>query len=315
MNKQLQAIVDSSWDITQALMPSKHMIYHYTSPHGLLGILHDGGEAKLFFTQYDSLNDKSERIHAENLIRKICQEYLEKKQISPDFFNVVCDCLNSRESFVTYPSPSNPAWVSGERCQCDTYLCCFSENNDSLPMWNYYSKSKHYEGYNIGFYIDNEPQDFLQGYGLDIVKVIYDDSQKQNLIENLILSIYEKYKGYSKESSKNWLISELQLRIDSIILAFKDRHFAHEEEVRIILRMPTKHRQNGHGRISKRNYRDTNGYIIPYVEYTFAKGRVYEIHIAPLLNSKVAKQNVDDLLKQRGYPPVPVIPSEIPIRF
>ena len=36
-------------------------VYHYTSPDGMLGILHPGGKAKLWFTRYDSLNDINER--------------------------------------------------------------------------------------------------------------------------------------------------------------------------------------------------------------------------------------------------------------
>ena len=40
-------------------------ISHYTSPQGLLPIFKENGDIVLWFTQYDSLNDRSER---ENII-------------------------------------------------------------------------------------------------------------------------------------------------------------------------------------------------------------------------------------------------------
>ena len=316
MTESVRKIDEGVSGIEKALLPNTNRIFHYTSPNGLLGILKDGGKAKLFFTQYDSLNDKSERVHAEEWIRKVCRECLQKKKITQEFFDIVQKCLEPQKVLVTYPSSQNPEWVSHKMLMCDTYLCCFSKNSDSLSMWNYYSKSNRYEGYNIGFYIEKEVRDWMQGYRLAMVKVIYDDLEKIELIKNLVIPICEKFEKYKQKGEKyDWLIAELQSGIDDIILAFKNRHFAHEEEIRLILRMPVDCRENGHDNISERKYRESKGNIVPYVEYTFKEDKVYEIHIAPLLESEMTQQNIYDLLKQRGYPHVHVFPSEIPIRF
>ena len=70
MTNSEKRFVDGLNDIREALHPKTRRIYHYTSPSGLLGILAKEGGAKLYFTQYDSLNDRSERIHAEKCIKK-----------------------------------------------------------------------------------------------------------------------------------------------------------------------------------------------------------------------------------------------------
>lgn len=213
------------------------------------------------------------------------------------------------------PSIKNPGTISPFWDEYDTYLCSFSQNKDSLPMWNYYSKSQHYEGYNIGFYIENKHAEGLSGYKFNIAKIIYTDTEKEELIRNLLISIAKKYADEDIKSNNSWLISWLTDYINDIILAFKKPCFAHEEEVRMILRVPKRYRSNGIDRVSKRQYRENNGYIIPYVEYSFEKGMVYEIHIAPLLEPEIAKRNVYDLLAQRDYSHVRVFLSEIPIRF
>ena len=315
MEKRLKDVVEGSWDIEQSLLPRKHTIYHYTSPGGLLGILKDGGEPNLFFTQYDSLNDISERDHAVELIHSVCKKCLKNKIFDQSFYELVIDCIQPQKILFAQPSAKHPGTIKPSWHEYDTYICSFSENEDSLPMWNYYSKSHHYEGYNLGFYIEHELLDLLNGYKLKVARVIYSDQDKEKLIKNMLVAIAKKMETEERETGKSWLMSWLSDSINDLVFACKKSCFAHEEEVRMILRVPQDYRNTGIGRVSKRLHRDNNGFIIPYVEYTFAKGMVYEIHIAPLLNSKVAKQNVDDLLKQRGYPSVPVIPSEIPIRF
>lgn len=316
MTNSVKRIVDGLNDIREALHSKTRRIYHYTSPSGLLGILAKEGGAKLYFTQYDSLNDRSERIHAEKCIKKVCENYLQQKKINREFHDIVLKCLEPQKAMFTYPSSQNPNWVSGKMHEFDTYLCCFSANEDSLPMWNYYSKSEHYEGYCIGFYIDGESKGFLQGYRLDVVKVVYKDSEKNELIKNLILPIYSQYKKYRKKAEDySWLIAELQEGIEDMILAFKDEHFSHEEEIRMILKVPVEYRETGHGNISERKHRASSGYIVPYIEYTFEKDAVCEIHVAPLLEPEIAKRNVEDLLKQRKYSHVIVLPSKAPIRY
>ena len=67
--------------------------------------------------------------------------------------------------------------------------------------------------------------------------------------------------------------------------------------------------------LSERKYRESNGYIIPYVEYTLAGYDLREIITAPLFEQELAQNNLQSMLTQRGYTNVNIKPSMIPIRF
>lgn len=96
-------------------------IYHYTSIGGLEGILSDG---KLRFTNIKYLNDKDEIIAGVDSLINIFDAKTEKdKKLISDIFDY------SAQNFV----------------------CCFSLDQDSLPMWNYYTKEANNQGYNIEF--------------------------------------------------------------------------------------------------------------------------------------------------------------------
>ena len=96
-------------------------IYHYTSISGLQGIL---SEKKLRFTNIEYMNDKDEIIAGLDSMVKSLEIPEELRQ--EVFFNII---KRGRQKFV----------------------CCFSLDEDSLPMWNYYTKEINNQGYNIEF--------------------------------------------------------------------------------------------------------------------------------------------------------------------
>lgn len=94
-------------------------IFHYTSISGLQGILE---HKKLRFTNIKYMNDKDEIFAGlESMLKEgnIPEEKADKL----------------REAF------------RSEVLQ--TFVCCFSLEEDSLPMWNYYTKEINNQGYNI----------------------------------------------------------------------------------------------------------------------------------------------------------------------
>jgi hypothetical protein len=96
-------------------------IYHYTSIGGIEGILSEG---KLRFTNIKYLNDKDETVAGVDSLISLCGAKTESdKKIISDIFDY------SAQNFV----------------------CCFSLDQDSLPMWNYYTKEANNQGYNIEF--------------------------------------------------------------------------------------------------------------------------------------------------------------------
>lgn len=99
----------------------KKPIFHYTSIGGLEGIL---GDKKLRFTNIKYMNDKDEIIAGLDSLAKACDVSEEAREKMRAAFN-----------------------SHGEQ----TFVCCFSLEEDSLPLWNYYTKEINNQGYNIEF--------------------------------------------------------------------------------------------------------------------------------------------------------------------
>lgn len=96
-------------------------IYHYTSIGGLQGIL---SSKTLRFTNIKYMNDKDEIIAGLDSMAKACSASEEERD-------------NLRSAFISHGT--------------QTFVCCFSLEEDSLPMWNYYTKEINNQGYNIEF--------------------------------------------------------------------------------------------------------------------------------------------------------------------
>ena len=99
----------------------KRRIFHYTSIRGLEGIL---GHRKLHFTNIKYMNDKDEIIAGVESMAKISKD-------------------SEKMTEMLRSAVINPG--------TQTFVCCFSLDEDSLPMWNYYTKEINNQGYNIEF--------------------------------------------------------------------------------------------------------------------------------------------------------------------
>ena len=142
-------------------------IYHYTSIGGLQGIF----ESKtLRFTNIKYMNDKDEIVAGLDSMAKDCNATeVEREKLISAFTN------------------------KGSQ----TFVCCFSLEEDSLSMWNYYTKEINNQGYNIEFDVKklvesilrNNP--ILDGCYLAFGNVDYsknDDSEYSRKIITYILS-------------------------------------------------------------------------------------------------------------------------------
>lgn len=96
-------------------------IFHYTSILGLKSILEN---STLRFTNIGYLNDKDEIKAGLTTLAKLID--------SPEgeFMKIEKSLRNIEDQ---------------------TFVCCFSLDQDSLPMWNYYTKEINNQGYNIEF--------------------------------------------------------------------------------------------------------------------------------------------------------------------
>lgn len=288
------------------------IIYHYTSPMGLLGIVITD-RIVLRFSKLDCLNDISEGKHVLEIYGNICKELHEENRINDCFYEEIIKIeLDNREAFITKDQKDNVA--NGVFLDADKYICCFSKKRDLLPMWNYYSKAGKYEGYNIGINCESIMQmdkdiDDGQKHIFQLLQVIYSDKEKKEIIRKVIEDVYKPYnEGLIEIKTVKSLISQV---LTNYSIIFKNSCFQHEEEVRAVLTIP-KEREHSKYEIK---YRTVNGYIVPYIDVNFVKESIREITIGPLLKDNVAENALNDFLKNSGYSDIQVYKSNIPVRY
>ena len=296
-------------------------LFHYTSPDGLLGILRETGPV-LWFSQYDSLNDTTEGIHILEVYQGVCKELLDNGKIDSVFFQAVHDVEPMTKEMFLYSleqaksdSSSDPTdYCKFEEVQ--KYICCFSKNRDSLPMWNYYTKGDKYEGYNIGFCLWRTKQMGIQdyygkGYSLDFFTVIYDDTEKKKIMRDKIEELYHFYKDGIGENTLARIKNILSHYLKALALKFKQDCFQHEQEVRAILTVP-----KGNTEFTVK-YRSKAGYIIPYIEVSFPPQIISGITVGPLLNDQTALKNIQQFSRNRHYllNDQDIQTSKMPVRY
>lgn len=289
--------------------PNSFQLFHYTSRKGLEGIL-SSNKPSLWFSQYDYLNDPSERLDIEIFLKEYCERKLEAGVFSKDFAEMVMSLKGQDKCFVLWQNDDDTYNVGGSK-NCYTYICSFSEDYDSLPMWNYYTKSNKHEGYNIMF----KPNCFRKetghssGFKLELKKVIYDNATKKDLVDKMLLEVSKSYDHASLDTQKSIRVV-LQMLVNKFQFVFKNSAYSYEKEVRAILRVPKDFIEDEY--ISKRKFRKCGNYQIPYVSFNVPEFKHLSITTSPTI------KNIDvDLCKkieQSGYKNVKFIDSKIPFR-
>ena len=322
-NDVLNINSDEFMNLYKMCSVKQKQIYHYTSPEGLYGILIDKDYPVLRFTQYDCVNDMTERKDIISFFKTYCDEKVEAGLMDVDFAEMVesikCNdsCVVSHEFVEEFDFGDGEKVTANSRLEqkeCYTYICCFSENSDMLPMWNYYTKSNKYEGYSICFEKDcfSHGIGHNKGFSISLDKVIYDDETKRKIADTLLLNASKEYinlSGKEKANLKKW-IEHFMNRFQFV---FKNSAFAHEKEIRATLRVPISFAENEI--LSKRKYKVSNGIFIPYVEYKVPDYRRVSITVAPTIKEDIAVKNLTDMLIDHGYKNVRILRSKVPIRF
>lgn len=299
-----------------------YTVYHYTSSEGLMGIFKDD-LPKLYFSQYDSLNDYKERLDITDYVSGYCDYQVKQKVMSEKLCNDIKMIVPSDKFTVTTNSEETIQLENGEiidniTCasdkDCYTYICSFSLEEDLLPMWRMYSKSEHYEGFCLGIYdgVFKHSSCFEKGYNIELRKTIYSDQEKTKLLNKLLLPICECYDDVSETERRTWL-SIIGQFIYQNQFVFKNKAFEYEKEIRAILHIP-KEQKGAFKNISERKYRQKNGIIIPYIEFTLPKNCIYQINLAPTIKEDIAKNNLTDFLVSKEYNGIKIIPSKVPLR-
>lgn len=298
-------------------------IYHYTSPEGLKGIIKKSNLC-LWFSRADCLNDKTEGQEVIRLYKEVCEELLCEKKIDNLFFDRIIEInlFNQR----LFKSDSDRDKGSVWRLQeFDAYICCFTKQKDSLPMWNYYAKNDKYEGYNLGFQFDFNNLSSQLSYDnehlihIDFFSVIYDENIMKKTLSDFILKVYEYSKRELCEDRCIYSVeSAIRKTLNFSRYALKHQSFSHEDEIRLVVFIP----KEAKGYPIK--FRTKKGLLIPYIEMNVDVKRLKDITIAPLVEQETAQNTLEFFLKQNGYKVryddttddgVLIKSSEVPIRY
>lgn len=297
-------------------------LFHYTSPDGLMGIFENGAPS-LFFSQYDSLNDTKERKDIYEILQKYCDKQLKAGKMSQKLYDDIISIPQSDLFGITRKLDEELLLENGEVVkdvttfadeECYTYICSFSKNNDSLPMWRMYSKAEHYEGFCIEFSASafSLKQYYRKGFTIELVKVIYDERRKMELIEAVLSPIMCLYDSATKKDKESFL-SIVKMMIGQFQFTFKNKSFSYEEEIRAILHIP-KVSTAGVEQVSERKYRQSNGLIVPYVIYSMDAISAISVTIAPTIKEEIAVGNLKDYLCSKNLNHININTSDIPIR-
>lgn len=307
-------------------------VFHYTSSDNLMNILtkDDKGNAviSLRFTDIHCLNDYLENTDALRRFRYVCDLLLHTKKINESYYQIIStaspsETLNVVETDVTDADGKIRTSVHVARALCDRYVCCFSKGHDLLSMWNYYSKSTRYEGYSIGikayaldrYHIHQQSDERHERVTPFLVDMIYDDEQKDEIIKEAVMQLYNMWKADNNRSED--VIEILSHSLWRWGLVFKNNAYQHEQEVRLIFDIPKTDRMTYGVK-----YRTGHGLLIPYITIDYPSSVLQSITVGPFSNipedSTMQEEIIGHYLSEQGFKYVPnhmIKFSTVPARF
>ncbi|MDR2191549.1 MAG: DUF2971 domain-containing protein [Endomicrobium sp.] len=270
------------------------IIYHYSPPEALESIL---SHSTIRFTDCQFLDDKAEFLpYMSDILDEVVN--LNKNAISHSLKNILTECQRYQIYSAILPTITKPSInVTKSHISLKNsyryYVFCASKDRDSISMWNYYIKNDKYQGYNIGFSVNEILTSLksLEDKGINIFhgSIIYDRKKQKQTLNNLIKELNSN-KSYDFLNFRNYIKGE----IDKLRLFFKQEAFSNEKEYRFILRIP-----NSENNIKNRI---KNGVFVPYYEATFDKKKdIKSICCSPRVESELAKQGLHTFLYRNGY--------------
>jgi hypothetical protein len=270
------------------------LLHHYTSGHGLLGILSSG---EFHCTNVLYMNDASEMDYGRTLVLKWIDDGLERAR--PD----VAPYLTRIARMIEQPD-------------FQYFVCCFCEKPDLLSQWRAYGAQA--AGYSIGFSTD-DLMSVLPEYS-ELVHVVYDPSEQQRMVRGALRRYVELAERCTAEYAGHERLDDALVRwaaaasngLGRLIARMKSDAFAEEHEWRAVIIRFGFDTQGVRFRVTG------NGMVIPYLPWTFKREgykAVRQVRHGPTVNPTLAVQSVGGLLFNLGYRDVKVSGSSIPLRF
>lgn len=231
------------------------VLYHYCSPESFISIVK---HAELWLTDFAKMNDYEEEIWAAKQVYK-AHKHLEKNEdVSPSFKEYYHRRYESR------------------RIAIRKFLCCFSEDGDTLSQWRAYGANG--SGFAIGFNPEKLEvvKDIPTSSSPDkktkyLVKVCYDEDEQSEFITTCVST--DKNAADYTEFGTAWLLAHTSI-------AMKHYAFQEEKEWRIVY-SPTFIEKNYDNVTNSVYFRASNRGVVPYFTHRFPFEALTQVVIGP----------------------------------
>ncbi len=303
--------------------------YHYTSPGAFHAIINEG---VVRFSDIRYMNDKSEMVYAV----KILLDFLDEHPNEYLFVRDVLDTLIGTNNFsdIQELNVTNVVFndiPNFEYMATRNFLFCLSTEKDSLNMWNYYVQNGHYEGFNIGFNLnelirtfDTSADKVKEGFFVYYGRVIYNRDKQFEAIKEIV----DKIEHMNNQAIKPIIpFAALTLRneIESKGLFIKHPEFSSEHEYRIVVHIAEQRiphsldeAQKYFGENNKMIVEDfcvKNGLVVPFLKVKIPTSSIAKVTISPIAEFELASKGTKEFLHIKGFSKAEIVPSKIPIRF
>jgi hypothetical protein len=293
---ELAETLRGDWTREQGVAPN--LIYHYTTPAGLRGIL---SSHRLWATDFAYLNDASEINYGFAFVR-----------------DQVANALHAATSETEQELLRRSDLSDSATDSASDFVSCFCSEGDLLSQWRSYAAVG--SGYSVGINahaLVRHNQPILR-------RVIYDEPTQHRLIRSAITETCTLFRTLAEGRSKTELDADKTLpafasflasRLREFLYTFKHHGFSEEREWRLIFR--------GFNRaeyLPALQFRD--GKIpVPYLPIALQSAPavpgilpIIEVRHGPTLQPNLAEKTVRLMLERFGYEHVEISGSSTPLR-
>jgi hypothetical protein len=305
--KQVAQGYKKLFDQAQGVPP--RTLFHYTNGAGLQGILESN---RFWATHAQYLNDSTELVYAYDFIKAAVKRHTDEQ--AP---------MALAELGYQVTTLLDPFYVHE---LLKPYMVCFCEEGDLLSQWRGYGGGV--GGYALGLDSSRIGQRWgirTPGQNLDLLRVIYDRSVQEVLINsivsgafNVLRSIEEKYGPDIAKIAMFNCTNFIHRELVRCLICFKSPSFSEEKEWRVV------HIEPSHEADAEVKFRVSATNIIPYVELDLSPEAGTRANRIPLTKAVYGPSPYPDLLRNSlvmmlnryGYswPLTEVKGSTIPLR-
>ena len=284
------------------------ILYHYTAPEGLLGIIES---RTLWATDAEFLNDAQELQFGRAELREALLRAAEELSADSGAYDAAVSRATVMRSAADHLEPPGGLWL--EKQAHSVHVACFCEAGDLLSQWRGYGQSG---GVAIGFRAealcavevrmpDGTPVS-EHAYVIQerprLVKIRYGEEAIRPVIDDVLARIAPEPTGHPGVQGFH--------RARSIVLpalaTIKHSAFVEEREWRLI-------QMTSHGELTLLHRAGPLG-VIPYIQCSFSDDAITEVVVGPARDREVRRRGIERLLQTQRLDEVKVRLSDAPFR-